>query len=75
MQKPARSFPRLSSVSCVPVTALLLLLLPVRHVGEDGSINWGSCMFGQLDGSKGTGLDIAALSDKNSDYVGEQQRR
>lgn len=45
-----------------------------HSTGEDGSINSGSCMFGQLDGSKGTGWDIAALSDKNSDYSGNCQQ-
>jgi hypothetical protein len=27
-------------------------------------------MFGSIDGGKGTGWDIAALSDQNGDYTG-----
>ncbi len=44
--------------------------------GDDGgaSINSGSCMFGSIDGSKGTGMDIAALSDKAGDYSGRTDR-
>ncbi|WIA22297.1 hypothetical protein OEZ85_004615 [Tetradesmus obliquus] len=39
--------------------------------GSDGmSIHQGSCMFGNIDGNKGTGWDIAAISDKASDYAG-----
>lgn len=34
------------------------------------SIHQGSCMFGNIDGNKGTGWDIAAISDKASDYAG-----
>eukprot|EP00879_Flechtneria_rotunda_P015993 GHRR01016726.1.p1 GENE.GHRR01016726.1~~GHRR01016726.1.p1 ORF type:complete len:373 (+),score=77.90 GHRR01016726.1:674-1792(+) len=38
---------------------------------NDGmSIHAGSCMFGNLDANKGTGWDIAALSDKDPDYAG-----
>ena len=43
---------------------------------NDGmSIHGGSCMFGTLDGSKGTGWDIAALSDTAHDYAGAARRR
>lgn len=40
--------------------------------GDDGgtTIDQGSCMFGYLDPNKGTGRDIAALSDKAYDYAG-----
>jgi hypothetical protein len=34
------------------------------------SIHQGSCMFGSIDGSKGTGHDITAISDKAHDYAG-----
>jgi hypothetical protein len=34
------------------------------------SIHQGSCMFGDIDGSKGTGHDITAISDKAHDYAG-----
>lgn len=34
------------------------------------SIHQGSCVFGSIDGSKGTGHDIVAISDKAHDYSG-----
>jgi hypothetical protein len=44
----------------------------ISFYGQDGgsTINDGSCMFGYLDPSKGTGADIAALTDGDPDYQG-----
>jgi hypothetical protein len=56
--------------------ALLLYVLPHTPTcssGEDGgtTIHQGSCMFGHIDANKGTGWNVAALTDGSSDYKGE----
>jgi hypothetical protein len=45
---------------------------PPPPSGDDGgaTIDEGSCMFGSLDGSSGTGHDIAALSDADPEFSG-----
>jgi hypothetical protein len=58
-----------------PAALLLLSQTPqgrATHYGvNDGmSIHQGSCMFGTLDPNKGTGYDIAAISDQAPDYAG-----
>lgn len=48
------------ALSAPPAAPLSLSLPPLQY----DSIHEGSCMFGSLDANKGTGYDIAAISDK-----------
>lgn len=63
----------LSTALHADVAPVVLPICTAHLQGEDGgtTIDQGSCMFGHIDPNKGTGLDIAALSDNNPDYKGE----